>query len=131
MEHGPRREPVAGGDLGITSISCRPPLRWVSADILASRELFALAAYQRAPLVHAIARALESTKDHTLNERFFADLLGRAFTEGDARAQLVAAIDWGRYGELFKFDSTSGELRLDHRGRGFVSDSTASALHAT
>jgi len=90
--------------------------RWVQADILTSKELFGGAAYERAPLVRAITRALAATNDHTLNERFFLDLLERSFNEVDARAQLVTAIDWGRYGELYDFDVHPGELRLDQRG---------------
>jgi NitT/TauT family transport system ATP-binding protein len=62
--------------------------------------------------VRAIVRALETTKDGTLNERFFLDLLGRGFTQDDARAQLDTAIDWGRYGELFDFDANGRELVL-------------------
>jgi NitT/TauT family transport system ATP-binding protein len=45
-----------------------------------------------------------------LNERFFLDLLGRGFSEAEARAQLNTAIGWGRYGELFEFDANNGEL---------------------
>lgn len=33
------------------------------ADILASKKLFAAAARERAPLVRAVVRALETTKD--------------------------------------------------------------------
>ena len=94
--------------------------RWVEADILTSKELFGAAAHQRAPLVRAITRALAATKDHTLNERFFLDLLERRFNEAEARAQLETAIDWGRYGELYDFDVHPGELRLDQRGGEIV-----------
>ena len=66
--------------------------------------------------MRAITRALAATNDGTLNERFFLDLLERSFNEVDARAQLVTAIDWGRYGELYDFDVHPGELRLDQRG---------------
>ena len=91
---------------------------FVNADILRSKEIFGSAAYERAPLVRAITRSLASTKDDTLQERFFLDLLGRAFNDEDAKRQLETAIDWGRYGELFDFEAPSGELRLDLRGRG-------------
>jgi NitT/TauT family transport system ATP-binding protein len=90
--------------------------QWVTADILTSKELFALAAYERAPLVRAIARTLETTTDKSLSSRFFLDLLNRGFGPDDARAQLETAIDWGRYGELFDYDANSGELRLETRG---------------
>ena len=85
---------------------------FVDADILASKELFAAAAAERAPLVRAIVRALETTTDRTLSERFFLDLLQRAFSEEEARAQLDIAINWGRYGELFDYRADDGELIL-------------------
>jgi NitT/TauT family transport system ATP-binding protein len=85
---------------------------WTEADILLSKSIFAYAARERAPLVRAIVRALESTDNGTLNERLFLDLLGRAFGEDEARAQMNTAIDWGRYGELFDFDANTGELLL-------------------
>jgi NitT/TauT family transport system ATP-binding protein len=86
--------------------------RWSEADILTSKSIFAEAVRHRAPLVRAVIRALETTSDGTLNERFFLDLLGRGFSEEEARAQLDTAIDWGRYGELYDFDANSGELVL-------------------
>jgi NitT/TauT family transport system ATP-binding protein len=86
--------------------------QFVGADILESKSIFARQARERAPLVRAIVRALESTQDGTLNERLFLDLLRRGFSEDEARAQLDTAIDWGRYGELFDFDANTGELAL-------------------
>jgi NitT/TauT family transport system ATP-binding protein len=91
---------------------------WVAADILTSKELFAERASERAPLVRAIVRALETTKDGTLNERFFRDLLRRGFSQEEVRAQLDTAIGWGRYGELFDYDADTGELALTTSGPG-------------
>jgi NitT/TauT family transport system ATP-binding protein len=99
---------VDNADLQLTPIG----KEWVEADILTSKEIFAGRARERAPLVRAVVRALETTADGTLNERFFLDLLGRGFTEEEARAQLDTAIDWGRYGELFDYDANTGELML-------------------
>jgi NitT/TauT family transport system ATP-binding protein len=70
-------------------------------------------AQRRAPLVRAICRSLAATKDGTLNERFFLDLLRRGFSEEEARHQLDIAIDWGRYAELFEYDAETGELILE------------------
>jgi NitT/TauT family transport system ATP-binding protein len=107
---------VVDADLHLTDFG----REWVAADILTSKELFGGAAYQRAPLVRAITRALAATHDHTLHERFFIDLLTHAFNEAEANAQVDTAIDWGRYGELFDFDATTGEVRLDQRGEELV-----------
>jgi NitT/TauT family transport system ATP-binding protein len=86
---------------------------FVQADILTSKEIFGRKARERAPLVRAICRSLEATKDGTLGEGFFLDVLRRGFSEDEARQQLDTAIAWGRYGELFDFDSNSGQLRLE------------------
>ena len=99
---------VEDADLQITDLG----REWSEADILTSKSIFARAAGERAPLVRAIVRGLGSSKDGTLNERFFLDLLGRGFTADEARAQLDTAIGWGRYGELFDYDSLTGELTL-------------------
>jgi NitT/TauT family transport system ATP-binding protein len=101
---------VADADIELTPIG----EEFVAADILTSKKLFATQASTRAPLVRAIHQALGSTKDHSLPERFFLDLLGRGFTEAEARRQLDIAIDWGRYGELFEYDADSRRLRLEH-----------------
>jgi NitT/TauT family transport system ATP-binding protein len=86
---------------------------FVAADILESKEIFARRARERAPLVRAICNGLEATKDGSLGEGLFLDLLRRGFSEEEAREQLRIAVDWGRYGELFDFDSNTGQLTLD------------------
>jgi len=105
---------VVNADLALTEVG----KEWTEADILTSKSIFARCARERAPLVRAIVRSLETTADGTLNERFFLDLLGRGFSEDEARAQLNTAINWGRYGELFDFDANSGELVLSRPEEG-------------
>jgi NitT/TauT family transport system ATP-binding protein len=99
---------VENADLQLTQIGTR----WVEADILTSKEIFAGQARHRAPLVRAIVGALENTADGSLNEQLFVDLLERAFPESEARAQLDTAIAWGRYGELFEYDANNEVLVL-------------------
>jgi NitT/TauT family transport system ATP-binding protein len=86
--------------------------RWYTADIQTSKQIFAQLASTRAPLVRTIVKALQNSDNGTLREDFFRDLLRRGFTTADTEAQLDIAIDWGRYGELFDYDSDSGELVL-------------------
>jgi NitT/TauT family transport system ATP-binding protein len=87
---------------------------FVEADIDSSKSIFARQARTRAPLVRAICSSLESTRDGTLGEGFFFDLLRRGFTDEEARQQLDTAVDWGRYGELYDFDANNGQLKLEH-----------------
>jgi NitT/TauT family transport system ATP-binding protein len=83
------------------------------ADILTSKQLFARHAAKTAPLVRAIVQALAATEDHTLREGFFLDVLRRGFSPQEARSQLDTAIDWGRYAELYDYDSDDEELTLE------------------
>ncbi len=86
---------------------------FVTADILATKELFARKASERAPLVRTITNSLSSSIDGKLDAGFFLDTLRRGFGEDEARHQLDIAIDWGRYGELFDFDANTNELALE------------------
>jgi NitT/TauT family transport system ATP-binding protein len=87
--------------------------KFVEADIDTSKAIFAHQARTQAPLVRAICSSLEATKDGTLGEGLFLDLLRRGFSEEEARHQLDIAIDWGRYGELYDYDSHSNQLKLE------------------
>ena len=100
---------VADADIEITELG----REFVTADILRSKEIFARQAEERAPLVRAILRSLRATKDGTLGEGFFLDLLRRGFSEEEVQKQLDIAIQWGRYGELFDFDANTGQLTLE------------------
>jgi NitT/TauT family transport system ATP-binding protein len=107
---------VIDGDLKLTESGAQ----WVTAPTGEAKDLFAVAAYDLAPLVRAITRALASTGDGTLDERFFVDLLRRGFAEDAACAQIATAISWGRYAELFEFEANSRQLRLEGAGRRLV-----------
>jgi len=86
---------------------------FAGADIQVSKEIFAAALQQRAPLVAFIANALERTADGTLRIGFFADVLRRYFSDAETQRQLDIAIDWGRYAELFEYDANHEELSLE------------------
>jgi NitT/TauT family transport system ATP-binding protein len=113
---------IDGADLELTEDG----RSFVKADIDTSKAIFARQAKTRAPLVRAICSSLESTKDGTLGEGFFLDLLRRGFSEEEARRQLDLAIDWGRYAELYDFDANIGQLRLEHPvGADTISEMTS------
>jgi NitT/TauT family transport system ATP-binding protein len=86
--------------------------QFATADIQRSKEIFREAALARVPLARRIHRALQHSVDGTLREGFFLDLLQRHYSVDEARAQLGTAIDWGRYAELFEYDSARGEISL-------------------
>jgi NitT/TauT family transport system ATP-binding protein len=86
---------------------------FAAADILASKHMFARLAARHAPLVRTVIQALAATEDHTLRTGFFLDVLRRGFSPQEARNQLETAIDWGRYAELYDYDSDDEELTLE------------------
>lgn len=86
---------------------------FAGADIQASKEMFAAATLDRAPLVRAIFNGLERAADHTLRIGFFRDVLRRAFSDTETDHQLDVALDWGRYAELYSYDADRDELALD------------------
>jgi NitT/TauT family transport system ATP-binding protein len=93
---------------------------FAAADILSSKQLFARQAARFAPLVRAITQALAATQDHTLREGFFLDVLRRGFSAQEAERQLDTAIDWGRYAELYDYDSDDKELTLEPGAQDYL-----------
>ena len=100
---------IDGSDIEITADG----KEFAAADILTSKQLFARYAAKHAPLVRTITQALAATADHTLRIGFFIDILRRGFSLSEARSQLDTAIDWGRYAELYDYDSDDEELTLE------------------
>jgi NitT/TauT family transport system ATP-binding protein len=100
---------VTAGDLTLTPIG----KEFTTADIQRSKQIFADQARHRAPLVRTICRALAASADGNLRAGFFLDLLRRGFSTADAQHQLDTAIDWGRYAELFDYDTDSDQITAD------------------
>lgn len=100
---------IGDGELTLTDIGAQ----FFTADIQHSKQIFATQARHRAPLVRTICKALAGSADGNLRAGFFLDLLRRGFSDDDARRQLEIAIGWGRYGELYDYDSTSDQITAD------------------
>jgi len=68
-------------------------------------------------LFQHIVRALEAAPSHRVSaDNILADL-DAVFAPEEAQRQFETAVDWGRYAELFTYDDTTGELRLDEEHR--------------
>ncbi|TCO60846.1 nitrate/sulfonate/bicarbonate ABC transporter ATP-binding protein [Actinocrispum wychmicini] len=100
---------VTGADLHLTATGAA----FTTADIQHSKKIFATQVRDHAPLVRTICRALDASADGSLRATFFLDLLRRAFSATDAQHQLDTAIDWGRYAELFDYDTNTDQLTTD------------------
>ncbi|MBL1077124.1 nitrate/sulfonate/bicarbonate ABC transporter ATP-binding protein [Nocardia sp. 2] len=100
---------VDSGDVIMTNVGSR----FTTADIRTSKNVFATQARRRAPLVRTICSAVIGSSDGSVRADFVLDLLRRGFSAEDARRQLELAIDWGRYSELYDYDTDSGRITAD------------------
>ena len=85
---------------------------FVQADISSRKLLFRDAALAHVTLLQQINHGLKSKSDHAMPLEFFRDLLEERFSEEEAQRQIETALNWGRYGEIFTYDSESDRLLL-------------------
>ena len=91
---------------------------FAGASIQDSKEIFARASLDRAPLVRTIYRALGNSLEGNLPSGFFTDILRTKFGEEEATRQLDVAVNWGRYAELYAYDATRGQIIREDNGIG-------------
>jgi NitT/TauT family transport system ATP-binding protein len=92
---------VEEGDAAITPTGTE----FANSEILRQKELFRDAAVENVLLLRQIRRALDTKSDHTVPDEFFLDMLDEQFSEEESQRQMETAIAWGRYAEIFDFDS--------------------------
>ncbi len=97
---------VDGADLELTPVG----KDFTTADIQISKQVFAQQVRTRAPLVRTICNALHDCPDGTLRAGFFLDILRQGFSAHDAQRQLHIAISWGRYAELFDYNTHTDQI---------------------
>jgi NitT/TauT family transport system ATP-binding protein len=78
---------------------------FANSEILEQKQLFRKAATEHVLLLRQITRALDTKSDHSVPEEFFLDMLDEQFSDEECHKQLDTAVTWGRYAELFDFDS--------------------------
>ena len=97
---------VDHGDAIITELG----RKFAAADIQQRKQLFREALLAHVPLFQQIASALQAKTDGTIPAELFRDLLDEHCSEGESQRQLDIAIQWGRYAELFDYDSVKERL---------------------
>jgi NitT/TauT family transport system ATP-binding protein len=91
---------------------------FAGASIQDSKQIFARACLQSAPLVRTIYRSLRGTADNSLPSGFFMDILRTSFGEEEAAQQIDVAVNWGRYAELYDYDAARGQIIREEQGIG-------------
>lgn len=94
------------GDVQITPQG----IAFADADIQQRKVLFRQAALEHVTLLKQIDSILKRKSDHSITDEFFHDILDEHFAEDEVQRQFETALNWGRYAEIFDYDSASGRL---------------------
>lgn len=98
---------VDAGDLVLTPLG----REFAEADIQERKAVFA-AQIRRVPLISWIEHMLTVTAGHRLDKNVLITALELDFNPIEAPQQLITAINWGRYAELFGFDDAKNSVFL-------------------
>jgi NitT/TauT family transport system ATP-binding protein len=85
-------------------------LKFGEADIQHQKVLFRDAALKNVAILRLIDNTLQAKRDHAIGEEFFRDILDEHFSRDEVERQFDTVLNWGRYGEVFDYDSENGRL---------------------
>jgi len=80
------------------------------ADIQTQKRLFREAALNNVAILRLIENTLHAKRDHAIGEEFFRDILDEHFSADEVERQFETILNWGRYAEIFNYDSETGRL---------------------
>jgi NitT/TauT family transport system ATP-binding protein len=112
------------GDVRITSAG----QEFAEADIATRKKLFREALLCHVTLIQQIRNALERKSDRAVPLEFFRDVLDEHLSQEDVQRQIDTALNWGRYAEIFTYDSETDRLLLNEAS-GTANSSQAVPLH--
>ena len=101
---------VAHGDIALSETG----RRFVDSDSDARKKLFGQQLLAHVPIVALIRRVLDERPTHMAPYRRFSEELEDVMSEAYADETLDAAINWGRYAELFAYDEQSKTFSLEN-----------------
>jgi NitT/TauT family transport system ATP-binding protein len=97
------------GDVQITAAG----KEFAVADIATRKKLFREAVLSHVTLIQQIRNALERKSDRAVPLEFFRDVLDEHLSQEEVQRQLDTALNWGRYAEIFTYQSQTDRLLLD------------------
>ena len=112
------------GDVRITPAG----KEFAEADIATRKKLFREAVLCHVTLIQQIRNALEWKSDRAVPLEFFRDVLDEHLSQEDVQRQIDTALNWGRYAEIFTYDSETDRLLLNEAS-GTANSSEAVPLH--
>ena len=99
---------LAAGDLHLTPLG----QRYVDGEHTLRQELFGQQLLAHVPLAAHIRHSLEQEASGELPEEPFLQLLSESLDAAEAERVLRTAIEWGRHGEVFEYNYTTGLIHL-------------------
>jgi len=99
---------VDRGDVSLTEIG----KDFATTTILRSKDLFRQQVLAHAPMLVSIWETLREKRIGSMRADFFMGLLEEYYPRNEAERQFATAVDWGRYAELFEYDSREERLYL-------------------
>lgn len=99
---------MEAGDLSLTPLG----QAFAEGSIQARKEIFA-ARVKRVPMIRWILTMLKAQPEQRLSWDVFIAALSREFPLEVAERQLDTAVDWGRYAELFSYDSSDNAIFIE------------------
>ena len=104
----------AQGDVRVTTTGHQ----FAAADIVARKKLFRKAVLSHVTLIQQIRNALERKSDRAVPLEFFRDVLDEHLPAEEAQRQIETVLNWGRYAEIFTYDSATDRVLLDEPSDG-------------
>ena len=101
---------VAHGDITLSEAG----RQFVEGDSDTRKRLFGRQLVAHVPIVALICRVLDERPTHKAPYRRFSEELEDVMSEGYADETMDAAVNWGRYAELFAFDEQSQTFSLEN-----------------
>ena len=78
---------------------------FATTTILRSKEVFRAQLMARVPIFNSMVKTLSMRKNRSMPADFFLDLWDEYFPEEEVQRQFATTVDWGRYAELFEYDT--------------------------
>ena len=99
---------IEHGDIYITPVG----RNFVEGNNDKRQEIFGRQLLQSVPLAAHIRHSLEQEESGELAEEPFLALLRDSMAKDEAEQNLRIAIEWGRYGEVFEYNYSTGQVHL-------------------
>lgn len=97
---------VKQGDVMITAAG----QEFATAGVHRSHEIFQEQLVKNVPFASTVVQAIKQKKDGRISKEFLLDILDEHFSESEAERQFQTLVDWGRYAQLFEYDSVEERL---------------------